>query len=127
MDKSFIKTKLIDILVFGILLWLMGYIASIILYLFVPNNLLGWILCIIFTPITFLIAHLRFKNRKQPMKYYIGVAVFWTLIAITFDYLFIVKLFNPVNYYKSDVFVYYIITFLIPIIISLSKRNKNNK
>ncbi len=61
------------------------------------------------------------------MKCYIGVAVFWTVIAITFDYLFIVQLFNVSNYYKSDVFVYYAITFLIPIIIGLSKRNKTNK
>jgi hypothetical protein len=127
MDKEFIKTKLIDILVFGVLIWLIGYIASIILYSFIPSNLLGWILCIIFTPITFLIAYLRFKNRKQPMKCYIGVAVFWTLIAIIFDYIFIIKLFNSIEYYKPDVFVYYIMTFLIPIIIGFINRNKNNK
>ena len=122
MDKKFIRTKLIDIFVFGILIWFIGYVASIVLYPFIPSNLLGWILCIIFTPITFLIAYFRFKERKQPMKCYIGVAVFWTVIAVIFDYLFIVRLFHAVDYYKADVFVYYSVTFLIPIIIGLSKK-----
>jgi len=45
--------------------------------------------------------------------------VFWAIIAIILDYIFIVKLFSAVNYYKTDVFVYYIIIFLIPLIIGL--------
>jgi len=47
MEKGFAKARLIDIFIFGIILWLMGYITSIILFPFVPNNILGWILCII--------------------------------------------------------------------------------
>jgi hypothetical protein len=127
MEKGFIKSRLIDIFVFGIMLWLMGYIASIILYSFVPINILGWILCIIFTPITLIIAYFRFRNRKLKLFCYFMTGVFWALIAVTLDYFFIVKLFNSVDYYKLDVFVYYAITFLIPLVIGLSKRNKTNK
>ena len=124
MEKGFIKSRMIDIFVFGILIWLMGYIASLILFSFVPNNILGWILCIIFTPITFIIAYYRFRNRNLGLFCYFMTGVFWALIAIILDYIFIVKLFNAVGYYKLDVFVYYSITFLIPLIIGLSKIKK---
>jgi hypothetical protein len=124
MEKGFVKSRLIDIFVFGILIWLMGYIASILLYPFVPNNVLGWVLCIIFTPITFIIAYFRFRNRKLGLFCYFMTGVFWAVIATVFDYFFIVKLFNSVDYYKPDVFVYYAITFLIPLIIGLGKKNK---
>jgi hypothetical protein len=87
MDKAFIKSRMIDIFVFGILLWLMGYIGSLILFPFVQNNILGWILCIIFTPITFIIAYFRFKNRKLGLFCYFMTGVFWAIIAIIFDYL----------------------------------------
>jgi len=124
MEKGFIKSRMIDIFVFGILIWLIGYIASIILFPFVPKNILGWILCIIFTPITFLIAYFRFKNRKIGLFCYFMTGVFWALIAVALDYVFIVKLFHSVGYYKLDVFVYYTITFLIPFIIGLTKIRK---
>ncbi|MFA5253424.1 MAG: hypothetical protein WC367_01990 [Methanoregula sp.] len=42
----------------------------------------------------------------------------WTVIAVVFDYLFIVLLFSA-TYYGPDVFVYYAITFLIPVCIGL--------
>jgi hypothetical protein len=123
MDNAFIKARMIDVFVFGILIWLIGYIVSLILFSFVPNSILGWILCIVFTPITFLIAQRRFKNRKLKFFCYFMTGVIWTVIAIVLDYLFIVKLFSAVDYYKVDVFVYYAITFLIPVIIGLGKRN----
>jgi len=45
------------------------------------------------------------------------MAVVWTLIAIVFDYFFIVKAFKPADgYYKLDVYFYYIFTFLMPLI-----------
>jgi hypothetical protein len=127
MEKGFIKSRMIDIFVFGIFIWLMGYIASIILFPFVPDNILGWILCIIFTPITIIIAYLRFRNRKLKLFCYFMTGVFWAIIAMILDYFFIVRLFNSVTYYKPDVFVYYIVTFLIPLIIGLYNINKRKK
>jgi len=52
------------------------------------------------------------------MQYYAGVGVAWVLIAIGLDYLFIVLLFQA-NYYGIDVFVYYTVTFLIPLGVGL--------
>ena len=47
-----------------------------------------------------------------------GVGVAWMLIAIVLDYLFIVLLFKA-SYYGADVFVYYVLTFLIPVGVGL--------
>ena len=127
MEKGFVKSRIIDIFVFGILIWLIGYIASLILFSFVPNNILGWILCLIFTPVTIIIAYFRFRNRKLKLFCYFMTVVFWMLIAMILDYLFIVRLFHSVNYYKLDVFVYYIITFLIPLIIGIINTSKTKK
>ena len=111
------KTKIIDILLLGLALWLMGYVASILLYGFVSNVILGWVLFVIFTPVAVCISFLRFRKRKEAIVYYFVVALAWMLIAIAFDYLFIVKTFGVSNYYKLDVFVYYLTTFLVPLLV----------
>ena len=124
MEKGFAKKRLVDVFVFGIMLWLMGFIGSLILFPFVSMDILGWILCIIFTPITILITYYRFRNRKMKFFCYFMTGVFWMLIAVLFDYLFIVKLFNASDYYKLDVFVYYAFTLAIPVVIGLINRKK---
>jgi hypothetical protein len=44
----------------------------------------------------------------------LGIA--WCAIAIVCDYFFIVKLLNPPDgYYKFDVYLYYLITFALPV------------
>jgi len=43
------------------------------------------------------------------------VEIAWTAIALVSDYVFIVLLLQPAAYYKADVFVYYAVTFLIPV------------
>jgi hypothetical protein len=52
------------------------------------------------------------------VRYYAGVGVAWALIAVVLDYLFIVLLFQA-TYYGFDVFVYYGMTFLIPVGVGL--------
>ena len=100
----------------GLLLWFIGWCASLVLFPFVPLDLLGWILCAIFTPVTIAITVLRFRKRDLPLVYYLAVAISWTLIAVVCDYLFIVKLFNVSGYYHASVMVYYAETFLIPML-----------
>jgi hypothetical protein len=104
----------------GMGLWLIGYLASLALY-FTPlwETMGGWILLIIFTPVTVAIAWWWFKQRETlPLPYYAKVGIAWMLIAIVFDYLFIVRLFQA-TYYGTDVFVYYAMTFLIPVGVGL--------
>jgi hypothetical protein len=101
-------------------LWLIGYIASLALF-FTPlwEKGGGWILLIIFTPITIAITWWWFKQQDPlPFLYYAKVGIVWMLIAIVLDYLFIVRLFQA-TYYGTDVFVYYVATFIIPLIVGL--------
>jgi len=49
------------------------------------------------------------------------------LIAVIFDYLFLVKMFKPTDgYYKLDVYLYYILTFLLPLIVGWRKKFFNS-
>jgi len=98
----------------GTALWLMGYLASLVLFFTPCAGIMGWILLAVFTPVTIVITWWWFNTRKSlSLRYYAGVGIAWMLIAIVLDYLFIVLLFNA-TYYDPDVFVYYAVTFLIP-------------
>jgi uncharacterized membrane protein SirB2 len=118
MDRK-TKTRLIDTIGLGFLIWLIGYIASILLWGFVSHDILGWILFVVFTPLMAYLPYRRFRSRNETAGYYFLVALVWLLIAVVFDYLFIVKLFDAKDYYKLDIFVYYTVTFLAPLLIGL--------
>jgi hypothetical protein len=99
----------------GIALWLIGYLASLVLFKPPYASIMGWILAAIFTPVTILIVYWWFRKRESlPLRYYAEVGIAWVIIAVVFDYIFIVLLFQA-TYYGIDVFVYYAVTFLIPV------------
>ena len=103
-----------DALGWGFVLWLIGYILGMILFFMVPPALLGWVLMPIGAIITAWV--LLKKIRGRTSRYYLTLAVVWTIIAVVFDYLFIVKMLKPADgYYKLDVYVYYALTFLMPL------------
>jgi hypothetical protein len=112
--KAWIK----DTLWLGTLLWLFGYLMSIVLFFSPYSGIMGWIITAVFTPVTIAITWWWFRGRSLPLTYYAGVGVVWTVIAVVFDYLFIVRLFQA-TYYGPDVFVYYTLTFLIPVGVGL--------
>ncbi|HSX48746.1 MAG TPA: hypothetical protein VLE44_00630 [Candidatus Saccharimonadales bacterium] len=117
--SSFIKNTII----WGIVLWLIGYILGIILFAVVPHQLIGWIIMPIGIIISFwvLLKKIKFDSFQQ----YILAGFIWTLIAIVFDYLFLVKLFKPADgYYKMDVYIYYLLTFLLPVFVGWKKHLK---
>jgi lipoprotein signal peptidase len=100
-------------------LWLIGYLASLVLFFSPFAGIMGWILITVFTPVTIAIVWGWFRKRgRLPLQYYAGVGVAWVLIAMVLDYLFIVQLFQA-HYYETDVFVYYAVTFLIPVGVGL--------
>lgn len=112
MAKPLIK----DAFGWGIILWLIGYVLGILLFFVVPPALIGWVI----TPIGILITLwvLLKKIKASSFKYYAKLAIIWTLIAIVFDYVFLVLVFKPAGgYYKPDVYIYYISTFLLPLIV----------
>jgi hypothetical protein len=65
------------------------------------------------------------KVTVDSLNNYIILAVIWMFIAIIFDYLFLVRVFKPVDgYYKLDVYLYYAITFILPLTIGYIKSKK---
>ena len=119
MNKQLIK----DALGWGIGLWLIGYILGFAFFFILPPALLGWIIMPIGAVITIWV--LIKKVKSQDFRYYLILAIFWMAIAIVFDYLFIVKALKPADgYYKLDVYLYYILTFIIPLIVGWWKKDK---
>jgi hypothetical protein len=110
------RSLITDTIGLGLFLWFIGWCASLVLFLFVPVDLLGWVLFVLFTPLTIAITVLWFRKRTLPISYYLAVALAWTFTAVLFDYLFIVRLFGVSGYYHASVMVYYAETFLIPLL-----------
>jgi hypothetical protein len=107
----------------GSALWLIGYILGIIFFAFVPANLIGWVIMPIGLAITLLV--LFKKINSNSFRYYLLLALVWTLLAIILDYFLLVKVFKPVDgYYKLDVYLYYILTFVLPLAAGFIKTRK---
>jgi hypothetical protein len=116
----------IDSLGWGFILWLIGYVLGIILFFVLSPSLIGWVIMPIGLIITVLV--LLKKVKIDDFKHYVILATVWTVIAVAFDYVFIVKAFNPSDgYYKPDVYLYYLFTFFAPLIIGWWKKSKSTK
>lgn len=117
------KKVLIDTFGWGFLLWLIGYGLGIALFFVVPSWVIGWII----TPIGIAITlYVLFKKIHGNFNHYLLLSISWTLIAIVCDYVFLVKAFKPTDgYYKLDVYLYYILTFTIPLVIGWWKTKKS--
>ncbi|MFA6460599.1 MAG: hypothetical protein WCV73_05165 [Patescibacteria group bacterium] len=134
------KKILKDAVMWGFVLWLIGYGLGIILFFFVPANLLGWVIMPIGILITLWVLLKKVSpvkslqeqgasqfNGVNPWTYYLTLAIVWTIIAVICDYFFLVKLLNPADgYYKLDVYLYYIITLILPLLVGWWK-NKGEK
>lgn len=117
MTRQFYK----DAFGWGFILWLIGYVLGIVLFAVVSPSLLGWVIMPIGTVITLWVLFQKVKG--DSLQYYLYVAIIWTLIAIVFDYFFLVKVFNPADgYYKIDVYVYYALTFVLPLVVGMRVR-----
>lgn len=120
MNKYFLK----DTFGWGFLLWFIGYVLGIILFFIAPPSAIGWIIMPIGIMMTLWVLLKKINNRS--LRYYLFLAIIWTLIAIIFDYFFLVQIFQPADgYYKLDVYLYYSSTFILPLIIGLIKKDTN--
>ncbi len=109
-----------DTLGWGFILWLIGYVLGIILFAFVKPEVIGWIIMPIGIVITLWVLFKKIKT--ETFKYYLILGIVWTLIAIVFDYFFLVKVFKPADgYYKLDVYLYYAFTFILPFLVGWRK------
>lgn len=117
------KKILLDTLGWGFLLWLIGYGLGILLFTIVPIWAIGWIITPIGVVITLFVLFKKIKS--DSLKYYLAIGVVWMLMAVICDYFFLVKAFNPSDgYYKLDVYLYYILTFLLPLIVGWYKTSR---
>ncbi len=109
----------------GFVLWLVGYVLGILFFFVLPQSLIGWVVMPIGIIITLWVLLKQVKSGA--LQYYVVLAVVWTVMAIAFDYLFIVKALNPADgYYKLDVYLYYALTFTIPLIVGWWKGARGN-
>jgi len=119
MTKQFVK----DAFGWGFLLWLIGYGMGMILFSLVPASLIGWIIMPIGTVITLWVSFKKVK--ADAFFYYFLLAGIWTLIAVVCDYFFLVRAFKPADgYYKPDVYLYYGLTFVLPLLAGWRKQRK---
>jgi hypothetical protein len=117
------KTLLKDAFGWGFLLWFIGYLLGILLFAVVSPQILGWVIMPIGIVITVWV--LLTKVKRATIMEYMLLSVVWTLIAVIFDYFFLVKVFKPTDgYYKLDVYIYYSLTFILPLVIGLNKSKK---
>lgn len=120
------KQKMISTFGWGFVLWLVGYIAGIVLFMMVPENMIGWIITPFATVFTLWV--LLKRIRRSELMCYFGLGLVWTVMAVALDYLFIVKLFQLDSYYKPDVFLYYVLTFTLPLLVGYWKfKNKSEE
>lgn len=121
MTKQFAK----DAFGWGFLLWLIGYGLGIMLFAIVPADMIGWVLMPIGTLLTLLVLFKKVKGNS--LGYYLGVAVVWVLLAIICDYLFLVLPFKLIgSYYKIDIYTYYSLTFVLPLLVGWRKTTMRN-
>lgn len=119
MTKQFLK----DSLGWGFVLWLIGYILGFVLIFALPPSLIGWVIMPIGVMITLWVLFKKVKSKN--FWYYIILAVVWTVIAVVFDYLFIVQALKPADgYYKLDVYVYYALTCTLPLFVYWLKKSQ---
>lgn len=98
----------------GVWLWLIGYTLGIILFPVVPAAYLGWVIMPMGIAITLWV--LVKKIVLTSFHQYFVLSLWWVAIAVVCDYLFLVLVFKPADgYYKLDVYVYYLLTFLLPV------------
>ena len=118
MNKQTVK----DSIGWGFLLWFIGYVLGIVLFMVVPPDMIGWVLSPFATLFTLWV--LLKKIKRNQFTYYVMLGIVWTIIAVVFDYIFLVTLFKSANYYKLDVYVYYVLMFVLPIFVGWRRAQK---
>lgn len=115
MTKQFLK----DAFGWGFILWLIGYALGMMLFAVVPVSLIGWVIMPIGTAITLWVLFKKIK--ADQFVYFVKLAAVWVLIAVIFDYFFLVKAFKVAGYYKPSIYLYYALTILLPLFVGWRK------
>ena len=107
----------------GFVLWLIGYVLGIALFFLLPPSVIGWVILPVGVVITLWVLMTRIHS--DSLQHYAFIAAVWTVLAIVLDYVFIVKAFSSADgYYKLDVYLYYALTFALPLIAGVWKTSE---
>ncbi len=105
-----------QVLGWGFLLWLIGYLLGFVFFAFVPAALIGWYVMPLGIVVTCVVLWKWISLDSMRNTILLGIG--WSVIAVVCDYLFLVKLLDPADgYYKLDVYLYYLLTLLLPPIV----------
>ena len=119
MNKGFIR----DALGWGLGLWLIGYVLGMVLFAVVPVAMLGWAIMPFGVVVTLWVLFKKIKS--ESLGYYVALGLVWTVIAVVADYFLLVKLLNPADgYYKLDVYLYYVLTLVLPVLVWWVKKRR---
>lgn len=113
------QQKLVDTLAGGFGLWILGFALGMMLFPFVPVARLGWFIVPVMAIVTVYVAYQRLRHSDETIGYFVLVGITWLAIAVVLDYLLIVKAFAAENYYDADIFIYYALSLLIPIVVGV--------
>jgi hypothetical protein len=109
-----LKFLIRDVLGWGLLLWLVGYLLGFLFFAFVPVALIGWCVMPFGIALTCLVLWRSVRVRDWPAALLLGIG--WSAIAVVCDHVFIVKLLAPPDgYYKFDVYLYYLLMLVLPL------------
>lgn len=112
-----------DGLIWGAVLWFIGYLLGFLFFAFVPTALIGWFIMPIGVASTLWILFSYIKATS--FLYYFLLGTLWAALAVIFDYFFLVQLLKPADgYYKLDVYMYYALTFALPMSVYWIQRKK---
>jgi hypothetical protein len=112
-----------DVIGWGVLLWLVGYLLGFVFYAFVPVALIGWFVMPFGVALTALVLWRWVRIDSLPRAALLGLG--WSAIAVIGDYAFIVKLLAPPDgYYKLDVYLYYLLMLAMPVAAAALRRGR---
>lgn len=97
----------------GFVLWLVGYVLGIVFFVLVPKDQIGYFVMPL--GVAFTLWVLWKKIKREELMCYFGLGIIWTIMAVVLDYFFNVKLFRLTDYYKHDIYLYYILTLVLPV------------
>ncbi len=119
------KQIFFNTILWGFFLWLFGYILGFVFFPIAPKEAIGWFILPFGLGVTLWV--LLKKIKRDTFSCYIGLGVIWTIIAVIFDYIFLVQLLNATDYYKFDVYCYYFLTLTLPMIVGWFKLHATKK
>jgi len=104
----------------GFILWFIGYLLGIMLFTVVPISIIGWIIMPIGTIITIWV--LLKKVKADSFQYYAFLLLSGRSLLL-FSIIFSRQSVQAEDgYYKLDVYLYYTLTFILPLIVGLAEK-----